>query len=146
MHEADFIKKKIRAQRCSQKKKILAQAIGQKKNSCKPKIPHPPPPHHFSNGPSLNCSAVSQSYASIYGSSFITAQRGPLARARYFFSGRLKNSFGFSFGGTLRKKGIVIKYIIRFKNGWNWKGLSHLKCKLSPNEHRKYLSKLYRTG
>ena len=34
------------------KKKILAQEMGQKKNSSRLKIPHPP--HHFSNGPSLN--------------------------------------------------------------------------------------------
>ena len=33
------------------KKKILAQELGQKKNSGRLKIP--PPPHHFSNGPSL---------------------------------------------------------------------------------------------
>ena len=41
------------------KKNILAQAIGQKKNSCKPKIPHPPP-HHFSNGPSLKAMRAAQ--------------------------------------------------------------------------------------
>ena len=33
-------------------KKILAQEMGQKKHSGRLKIPHPPP-HHFSNGPSL---------------------------------------------------------------------------------------------
>ena len=38
------------------KKKNPAQAEGEKKNSCKLKIPPPPPthPHHFSNGPSLS--------------------------------------------------------------------------------------------
>ena len=34
-------------------KKVPAQAVSEKKISCKLKIPHPPPPHHFSNGPSL---------------------------------------------------------------------------------------------
>ena len=34
-------------------KKIPAQAVREKKNSYKLKIPHPPAPHHFSNGPSL---------------------------------------------------------------------------------------------
>ena len=49
----------------------------------------------------INCSAVSQSYASIYGNSFILRLKGPLARVRsVFFFQRLKNSFGFCFGAT----------------------------------------------
>ena len=44
-------KKKIRAEGIPWKK-IPAPAVSEKKNSCKLKIPHPPP-HHFSNGPSL---------------------------------------------------------------------------------------------
>ena len=35
------------------KKKNPAEAVSEKKNSCKLKIPQPPHPHHFSNGPSL---------------------------------------------------------------------------------------------
>ena len=45
------LKKKF-VQRGSPEKKNPAQAVSEKKNSCKLKIPHPP--HHFSNGPSLN--------------------------------------------------------------------------------------------
>ena len=47
--------KKKFVQRGSPEKKIPAQAVSEKKNSCKLKIPHtpPPPPNHFSNGPSL---------------------------------------------------------------------------------------------
>ena len=41
-------------ERGSPEKKIPAQAVSEKKYSCKLKIPYPPPPHHFSNGPSLN--------------------------------------------------------------------------------------------
>ena len=44
--------KKIRAEGLT-RKKIPAQAVSEKKKSCKLKIPHPPAPHHFSNGPSL---------------------------------------------------------------------------------------------
>ena len=58
----------------------------------------------------INCSAVSQSYASIYENSFILTLKGPLARVRsVFFFQRLKNSFGFCFGGTWGKKGIVME-------------------------------------
>ena len=52
--KAIFVWKKIRAEGLTWKK-IPAQAISEKKNSCKLKIPPaPPPPHHFSNGPSLS--------------------------------------------------------------------------------------------
>ena len=44
--------KKIRAAGFTWKK-IPAQAVSEKKISWKLKIPHPPPPHHFSNGPPL---------------------------------------------------------------------------------------------
>ena len=52
------------------KKKILALEMGQKKNSGWQKIPHPP--HHFSNGPSLNVDrtmlkALERVYHSIVG-------------------------------------------------------------------------------
>jgi len=47
-----FSKKKKFMHRAVAKKKILALEMGQKKNSGRQKIPHPP--HHFSNGPSLN--------------------------------------------------------------------------------------------
>ena len=46
-----FLKKKF-VQRGSPEKKIPAKAVSEKKNSCKLKIPHPPP-NHFSNGPFL---------------------------------------------------------------------------------------------
>ena len=48
------LKKKF-VQRVSPAKKIPAQGEGEKKKSCKLKIPLPPP-HHFSNGPSLRLS------------------------------------------------------------------------------------------
>ena len=44
--------KKIRAEGFTWKK-IPLQAVSEKKNSCKLKIPPPPPTYHFSNGPSL---------------------------------------------------------------------------------------------
>ena len=48
-------KKKKIVQRGSpeKKKKILQKQWAKKKNSYKLKIPQPPHPHHFSNGPSL---------------------------------------------------------------------------------------------
>ena len=51
-----YLSEKKFVQRGSPKKKIPAQAVSEKKNSCKLKIP-PPPPHQFSNGPSLNVAA-----------------------------------------------------------------------------------------
>ena len=48
-----FVWKKIGAEGFTWKK-IPAQAVSEKKNLCKLKISHPLPPHHFSNGPSLN--------------------------------------------------------------------------------------------
>ena len=35
-------------------KKHSYKEFDNKKNSCGSKIPHPPPPHNFSNGPSLS--------------------------------------------------------------------------------------------
>ena len=46
-------KKKFVQRGSPEKKKFLHKQWAKKKNSCKLKIPHPPPPHHFSNGPSL---------------------------------------------------------------------------------------------
>ena len=46
------LRKKL-VQRGSPEKKNPAQAVSEKQNSCKLKIP--PPPHHFSHGPSLSC-------------------------------------------------------------------------------------------
>ena len=54
--------KKKFVQRGSLEKKFLHKQWAKKKNSCKLKIPHPPP-HHFSNGPSLS---VKSSPARIY--------------------------------------------------------------------------------
>ena len=51
--KAIFVWKKKFVQSVSPEKKIPAQAVGKKKDSCKLKISLPPPPHHFSNGPSL---------------------------------------------------------------------------------------------
>ena len=44
-------KKNIRAERVHKKKNIHSRETLKKKNSCGSKIP---PPHNFSNGPSLN--------------------------------------------------------------------------------------------
>ena len=44
--------KKIRAEGLTRKKNSCTSSE-RKKKSCKLKIPHPPAPHHFSNGPSL---------------------------------------------------------------------------------------------
>ena len=54
-----YLSEKKFVQRGSPEKKIPAQAVSEKKNSCELKIPHhpPPPPHQFSNGPSLNVAA-----------------------------------------------------------------------------------------
>ena len=54
--KAIFVWKKKFVQSVSPEKKIPAQALGKKKNSCKLKIPLPP--HHFSNGPSLNAQYI----------------------------------------------------------------------------------------
>ena len=55
------------------KKEILAQEMGRKKNPGRLKIPHPPPPHHFSNGPSLTrikkakfCTFVSDNFQTVF--------------------------------------------------------------------------------
>ena len=49
--KAIFVWKKNFVQRCSPEKNIPAKAVSENENSCKLKIP--PPPHYFSNGPSL---------------------------------------------------------------------------------------------
>ena len=49
VHEADFVKKKKMVHRAAVKN---CTGTGPKRNSCKPKIPPPPPtplPHQFSN-------------------------------------------------------------------------------------------------
>ena len=52
--KAIFVWKKKFVQSVSPEKKIPAQAVGKKKKiRASWKFPSPPPPHHFSNGPSL---------------------------------------------------------------------------------------------
>ena len=60
-----YLSKKKFVQGVSPGKKIPAQAVREKKNSYKLKIPHPPPPHHFSNGPSLSEGAVIEIYEQV---------------------------------------------------------------------------------
>ena len=72
MHGAGKVPKKYSRKRKLKEKKIHAcqltlknihgmaskknsyKEFDNKKNSCGSKIPHPPPPHNFSNGPSLS--------------------------------------------------------------------------------------------